>query len=127
MPVNTEYLSTGTTVLSNLSLNSPSDASLRVAGVRAATGNFTSALTATAVTLTGAVTIPGTATYTGSLVATGAIFSSKTLAVSGITNGASIASNELILTVGASGSSLVLRSGNTLWIWGSTVSAAATG
>lgn len=52
MPVNTPFLSTGTTVLSNLSLNSPSDASIAAIGATFTQVGTSTVSAATAVVLT---------------------------------------------------------------------------
>lgn len=116
------YLSTDTTVLSNLSLTGQTRAS-----------TFTGTTAKVQDVVTNTIQAASTALFSGTVIAssslnvTSGVFSSKTQASSVITNGNSIQSNEMIFTMSASGASLVLRSGNTLWVFGSTVSAAATG
>lgn len=119
MPSNTTYLSADTTNFSNISLYGDQLLTSRISSTGSILGanvwgSFVSATY-------------GRVPSGGSLDVAGQFYSGFTAAVSGITNGASIASNQVIWTFGASGTSLCIRSGNTIWIIGSTVSAAATG
>lgn len=117
MPVNTGYLSDLTTVFSNFS----------VTGVTSITSTLASL---SAVTTSLATIIEGRIPSGGTLSVAGRMFSTGTLAASALTASAAntnVRANQFGFTIGgASGASLFIHSGGTVYIFNSAISAAAT-